>query len=1348
VLVTAVEQTLDAAGQRDAVAAGTLRRDDGGPGRLLASAAEVFVRGVPVDWAAVFTGSGARQAGLPTYAFQRQRYWPSLRPAGEASGDVSGAGLAPAGHPLLAAAVGLAGEDGAVFTGRLSVAGFPWLGDHAVFGTVLVPGTALVEMAAWAGEVVGCQRVQELTLEAPVVLPDEGAVVLQLRVGGPGQDGGRAVSVHSRTASQPGQDGWTRHASGVVVSAQPIPAELAAEAGLAGQWPPAGTVSVPVEGFYARLAEGGYGYGPAFQGLTAVWRRGDEVFAEIRLPQEQHADAAQFGVHPALLDAALHSVSLAGEGGLDQSGDGERRGLVPFSWGGVQLAGGGVRTLRVRLRPAGQNTVAVLATDEGGQVVASVDELVLRLVSAGQLRAARAGAYHRSLFGVEWTPLAVPGASGGWWTVLAADRAVEGGLEAADVEVSGYAGLAELTAAVTAGRPVPPVVAAWLPGLVTETVSDEAGAVRSVAHAALELVQRWLGAAEFAGSVLVVMTAGAVAAEPGERTADLAGAAAWGLIRSAQSEHPGRLVLADVDGLQASWQVLAGAIGSGEPELVIRRGRVLGRRLARVAAAETAGGLWRLDAAGNGMLGGVRRAAVPEAGRTLGPGQVRVALRAAGLNFRDVMVTLGVVKGMIGGEGAGVVVETGPGVTSVTAGDRVLGIWFDGISPEVIADEPMIAKIPPGWSFERAASVPVVFVTAYYALVDLAGLRAGESVLIHAAAGGVGMAAVQLARYLSAQVFATASPAKQALVAELGVDPVRIGSSRTTGFAARFRAASEGREIDVVLNALAGELVDASLGLMAAGGRFIEMGKTDVRDSAQVAARWPGVSYRAFDLPEAGQERIGQILAEVLDLFARGVLTELPVRSWDLSQAGDALRFMGEGRHTGKNVVQLPAPPDWSGTALVTGASGVLAGLVVRHLVTGHRAGHLVLASRRGPAAPGTPQLVAELARGGANIQVTACDTADRPALAGMLGRIPAAHPLTAVIHTAGVLDDGVISALTPERVDDVLRPKADAAIALHELTARAELSAFVLFSSAAATFGSPGQGNYAAANAVLDALAQDRRARGLPAVSIAWGMWEQATGMTAHLGEEGRTRGRGAVLPLATDEGLELLDAALGADVPVAVAVNVDLAVARVQAGAGTLPPLWHGLVRAPVAGQAAVAENETLSQRLAGLPEAGQHQLVLDLVRAQAAAVLGYPSADPVRPGAAFRDLGFDSLTAIELRNRLGTVTSLRLPATLAFDHPTPQALAAWLRAEITQDGTAPAAPILTELDKLKSMLTNITPDDIERARISARLEAILSEWNGINNRANDDVDDIELDSASDSEVFDLIDKELGTS
>ena len=1281
VLVQAVAETL---GTDQAVAAGTLRRQDGGLGQLLASAAEIFTRGVPVNWAAVFDGTGAERADLPTYAFQRQQYWPAAPSAG---GEVRGAGLVAADHPLLVAAVALAGEDGAVFTGRLPSSGSQWLAEHAVFGTVLVPGTAVLDLAAWAGTAAGCPVVEELNLEAPLILPATGAVQMQIRLSGAGPDGRRTVSLHARLEAGPeaGTE-WTRHASGTVVPGEAGPAQLAdavREAGLAGPWPPPGAAEIPVGGWYDRLAESGYGYGPAFRGLTALWRLGADVFAEVALPDPDLVGADQFMVHPALLDAALHAAGLlATTAAAGQSG-----GLVPFSWTGVHITGQGTRALRVRLRPAGAGAVTVLAADADGNHAMTAGRLVLRPVTADQLHAARP---RDDLFTTGWVPVTgTAAAARGRWSLLGADDAAVTGLAAAGNAAAAHPDLAALERAVAGGDPVPDLVAAWLPGLTgAGPALDRAAAVRRAAGTALSLVQSWLAQPLFGRSVLVIVTGQAVrldpdGAEPGGADAGLlAGAAVWGLARSAQAENPGQLMLADLDGLQASWQALAGAAGWGEPELVIRRGRVLGRRLARVPAADTpADGLWRIGPAGTGTLGGVRREAVPGLGGPLEAGQVRIAVRAIGLNFRDVLVTLGTAPPPpeIGNEGAGVVLETGPGVTGIAVGDRVMGIWDHGaLGPVALANQHMIAKIPAQWSFTRAASVPVAYATAYYGLVDLAGLRPGETVLIHAAAGGVGMAAVQLAMHLGAQVFATASPGKQAAVRLLGVDPDRIASSRTTEFAARFRAVTGGRGVDVVLDSLAGEFVDASLRLVAAGGRFLEMGKSDIRDQVEVAARWPQVSYQGFNLPDAGPARISAILATIVDLFKRGALAGLPVRTWDLDQAGPALRFMGQARHTGKNVIRVPVPLGRPGTVLITGGSGVLAALTARRLASRQQAGRLVLSSRRGPDAPGTAELAADLAGAGTDVQVSACDAADQAEVAGLLGQIPAADPLTAVIHTAGTLDDGVTATLTPDQVDTVLRPKADAAIILDELTAGLDLSAFVLFSSAAAAFGSPGQGNYAAANAVLDALAADRQTRGLPGTSIAWGMWEQATGLTAHLGQDNRSRARGAILPLSTAAGLELLDTALASSAAAVIAIATDPVVLRAQAAAGTLPPLWHQLHQPAPARQLATPGTGALPAQLAGLSATAQEQLILTLIREQAAAVLGHPSTDPVRPHTTFRDLGFDSLTAIELRNRLSTATGLRLPATLIFDHPTPHHLTAWLHTEISGSEPAAAPPL----------------------------------------------------------------------
>ncbi|MGW6932262.1 type I polyketide synthase [Lentzea sp. NPDC054927] len=1135
----------------------TLRKNKTEQAALAAALGQVHVDGINVDWTPWLRGG--RLIALPTYPFDHERFWPKATVGGRA-GDPAAYGLRSGGHPLLGAAIAVAGTDEFVLSGRLSLATYPWIADHVVGGAVLFPGTGFLDFAIRAGDMVGCDRVDGLTIVVPLVLPERDAVAVQVRVGAPDDHGRRAVSVHSQ---HPDADEWIQHASGTLAEG-PHQAEFDT-----GEWPPNNAEVLDLEGFYETLGEGGLAYGPIFQGLRQAWRHGDEVLVEVALP-ESVDDAATFGVHPALLDSALHAITF-----VEGAGQG-----LPFEWNGVSLHAIGPSRLRVRLKHTGGDAVEVTAVDVEGAPVLSVKSLVVRTPSTK----APSNPVQDSLFRVDWVPVQVGEASE---------------IDARVVEING---------------------------------GGDAAAVHETTKRVLEILQN-------AEERVVFVTRGA-AAIGDEPITDLGAAAAWGLVRSAQAENPGKFLLVDLD---ERGELTPGMLVTEEQQLIVRGGTVHAGRLARLqtgpALVPPTGSPWRLDTTAKGSLDNLVLA--PWTPEPLQGKQVRVAVRAAGLNFRDVLNALGMYPGeagSFGAEAAGVVAEVGPEVEGLKIGDPVFGLLFGGMGPVGIIEEPYLTRLPDGWTFEQGASVPLVFLTAYYALIELGNVRPGDKVLVHAGAGGVGMAAIQVAQHLGAEVFATASEGKWDVLRGLGLDDAHIGNSRDTSFEQTFP------RVDVVLNALTGEFIDASLRLLGEGGRFLEMGKTDLREDV------PGIFYRPFDLGEAHPDHVQRMLVALVELFGRGVLKPLPIAAWDVRRARDAFRFMSRAKHIGKIVITVPAGWDPSGTVVITGGTGGLGAELARHLVAqGVR--KLLLLSRRGLDSPGA----AELSELDADVTIAACDVADREALAAVLN----GHNVTAVVHTAGVLDDGVIASMTSERLEKVLRPKVDAAWNLHSLVPDAH---FVLYSSVSGVLGTAGQGNYAAGNAFLDALAQHRRASGLPAVSLAWGAWTSEVGMTRTMDAAALERlEKSSMPPISLEHGLALFDTAIGVDEPLVVP-------ARIITGASTtmVPPLLRNLLRGGRR-TAARAQGTVALQGLQDVRPAERIRTLVDLVRGEAAAVLGHASADAIDGDREFRQLGFDSLTSVELRNRLGTSTGLTLPATLVFDYPTPQALAEHLIAEL---------------------------------------------------------------------------------
>jgi NADPH:quinone reductase-like Zn-dependent oxidoreductase/acyl carrier protein len=1361
---------------------------------LLNALAQVWVQGTNVHWGEVYAEAGARRVQLPTYAFQRERFW--LESGGFGVGDAGAIGQVSSGHPLLGAAIAMAAGDGLLFTGRLSLRDHPWLGDHVVLGGALLPGTAFLELALYVGQELGVGFVRELTLHAPLVLGEGRMVQLQIAVAEADDGALRALSVYSRVDGAAGDglgggEEWVLHAEGVLAPVGwPVGSVVDGEDGAfvaGGVWPPVGAEPVAVDDLYARLAERGLEYGPVFRGLRAAWRRGGEVFAEVALGEGAREQAGSFGVHPALLDGALHAIGV-GLGDVEQDEPGTVR--LPFSWGEVSLLATGASVLRVRIAPASRDeqssAVSLSATDEQGLPVLSIGRLALREASMEQIARASASDRQNSLFTVDWVPAPIESSgqrppADGWVLVGEPDTGLADtlGLPAARV----YPDLTALADTLENDNEPAPDTALFLSTPAAEhshapsnaraaaqhaSGADESPeAVRAGVRGVLGVLQGWLGDERLSECLLVVLTRRAIATRAGEAVLDLAGSAVWGLVRAAQQEHPGRFAIVDVDEEQSSWELLPAVLAqSARAELgtqfAIRGGHALAPRLAPAGSADllpAPAGIaeWRLQAGGGGTFEDLALAPSPHAGARPEAGQVRLAVRAAGVNFRDVLMALGMYpdEGTMGGEGAGVVLEVGPGVEDLAPGDRVMGLLSDGFGPVAVADRRLLARMPEGWSFARAASVPMAFLTAYYALVDLAELREGERLLVHSAAGGVGIAAVQLARRLGAEVLGTASPGKWGVLESLGLEEGQIASSRELGFRERFLGATDGRGVDVVLNSLAGDFVDASLDLLPGGGRFLEMGKTDVRDPAAVAEEHRDVAYRAFDLMEAGPARIQEMLLEILGRFERGELEPLPVRAWDVRRAPEALRFMSQARHVGKNVLTVPAAPfDSESTVLITGGTGGLGAVLAKHLAVGHGVRHLLLASRGGLRAPGAEELAAELTGMGVEVRIVACDVSDRAQLRALLDEVPAEHALSAVVHAAGVLDDGVIESLSGERLERVLAPKVDGAWHLHELTAGMDLRAFVLFSSASATLGSPGQASYAAANAFLDGLAARRRAQGLPGVSMAWGQWSQDTGMAGQLADVDRARlERAGMLALSTEQGLQLFDAGGELEQALLVAARLDTAALRAQARAGELPALLADLRALSVvrrsSARAGMASERTLAQRLAGVPEAERGRVVLELVRAQVAAVLGHVSPAAVESRRTFKELGFDSLAAVELRNRLATVAGLRLPATLIFDYPTLTALADRILGEAANgNGGTGARPLDVELDGLERVLSSASVGDGERAGVTARLRALLSRWEDPDGALDASSVDDDIDVSSDEAMFDLIDRELEAS
>uniref|UniRef100_UPI0024553A4D SDR family NAD(P)-dependent oxidoreductase n=1 Tax=Nocardia wallacei TaxID=480035 RepID=UPI0024553A4D len=1235
----------------DAGVTGTLQRERGSGADFVAAVADAHAQGAEVDWEALYPG--AREVDLPTYSLQRQSYW---LPA--TSRSMRAESFDSADHALITATTDLA-DGSTVCIGHLDVKEHAWLSDHKVFDRVILPATVTVEILAWCARRAGGSGVRDLVLSSPLPLTDT-AVDIQVLCGPAGNDGGRRVTLHSRERGDKGP--WRCH--GEATTTIDTATEQTGSDAPDQVWPPRGSRLLSVDGCYRALRDRGYDYGFAFQNLRAAWRRDTTLYVEVRLTQPQRVHTEGFAVHPALVDSILHALLLTGS---------ERDTVLPYCIGSARILPRRVGDLRATISPNGPDRYHVRVTDREGNLVADFHDLLLRPVTKRGLRSMLAtGARHA--FRILWRPVDLDTGSDAdrsGWAVVGTHRDLPG----ADVHPDARS----LSRALRNGRCVPEVV--LLDIRCSTQVSDLPGetALRERLSRLMTDVQTLLSDDLLHESLIVCLTRRAYSASFAEGVPDSIGAACAGMMRSVLSENPGRLQLIDLDTGPFEHRSLIAAIATDHPQIALRGAGAFVPRLAPAAdgllrppAIEQP---WRLVPGRDETLDSVMTAPAPDLTVPLEPGQVRIRVLATGVNFRDPLVALGILdETALGFEVAGEVVEVGEQVADVELGARVAAVVLHagsrpgGYGPVVVVDRRALFTVPAHWSHAQAAAAPVAFLTAYHALVELAEVKPDMRVLIHSAAGGVGMAAVQIATMLGAEIYATASPSKQEIVEAMGIPRERIADSRTLDFEHRFNEVNGATGVDVVLGSLAGEAVDASLRLLRPGGIYLEMGRTDLRDPVAATVGYPEVTYASVNIAVLPMSRVEVVLDHLHWLFADGLLGPLPVQTWSIGRAREVLRHLSQGHSTGKLVLTQPAALDPEQTVLITGGTGSLGRLLARHLVTAHDCRHLVLLGRQGDRAAEARELAGELRAMGAEVILVACDVSDRAELSSVIRGVSSRRPLGAVVHAAGILDDCLFTDLTPDRLQAVLASKAFAARHLHELTAEMNLRAFVMFSSIANVVGTAGQANYAAANAFLDALAYHRHSIGLPATSIAWGLWQQSSALTAHLDDTDRVRlARHGIAPLDTAGALAIFDMALEMDEPLLAATALS-PVDPDTPFAAVLAELPRQLTPAPADDGSAAPDHPR--PELTGLSPGERVKALTALIRAHAALVLGHQDPDALAADRTFRDAGFDSLSNVELRTRLSSATGVRLTVAGILDHPTPTRLAVYISEALDHD------------------------------------------------------------------------------
>ena len=1317
-------------------------RDDWSP--MLEALRHLYVRGAAIDWNGVHRDYARRKLSLPTYPFERARYW-----VPERRGDGSPRGKA-AGHRLLGPGVRTA-LGPVIFSSAIGTESHPFLIDHQKHGVAIFPATAYLEMGiAAAREALGAGAhvFEELVITEPLALGPE-AVDVQVIVT-PAEHGASTFQLFSRDGSAlHSPDQWREHAGGILRASPELPtASDALDAVRARCAQPQ-----PLDNYYETMLADGHGYGPAFQGIVGLWRGESEALGRIELPDEVKGDASAYRLHPALLDASIQILSAGVPDDLKGKSTGET--FLPVSLGRfrVYIDGADRAWSHVRLRDLEPDGFVcdVRLYDDSGRVIAEVVDVYNRRARAAAPLTAP------SLCEVAWRmkPLDAGNdrlpAAGAWmlfgnrdgFTTGLSDRLSQRGLRTIVVELGdAYQPLDESgNMAIDASEPeqfrralselhadAGPIqgvvymsgVGEAAPGQTDATAADAGVAsfstsLRTGSESLLYLAQA-LGTTEVEDPRRFwIVTSGAVAVSDSPRPIEIAKAPLWGLGRTVAVEHADwRCTLADLDPRAPEEdldRLCEELLRSGpETQLAFRDGLRYVARLVpgewSIAAGEERGTSQplTLTITERGTLDKLALVAAPR--RAPAAGEIEVAVVAAGLNFRDVLNALGMYEGPegpLGNECVGRVVAVGPGVETLKPGDEVMGMALASFSHFVTAPAAGFVRKPRNLGMEAAATIPLAFLTAEYGLNRLARMKAGDRVLIHAAAGGVGVACVRLAQRAGAEIFATAgSLEKHAFLKSLGVRHVM--SSRTLDFAEEIHRLTGGEGVDIVMNSLAGEFIEKSLSATAKGGRFIEIGRVGIWTAEQMAAARPDVEY--FPIVALRHDNLGLIqpmLAELAAAFENGQLEPLPRRTFALKNALDAFRYMAQARHIGKVVLSIDsrepaAAPLLHADAsyLVTGGLGALGLNVARWMVAGG-ARQIVLTGRSAPGAKAS-EAIRQMEAAGAVVRIVGADVSSAADMNRLFDEI-AAHmpPLAGVVHAAGVVDDGMLRQQTWPRFERVFGPKILGAWHLHQHTRASSLDFFVMFSSMVSILGGPGQGNYVAANAFLDALAHHRCELGLPGLAINWGPW-QGDGMAGRVTQRDLARwaeqGHGLI---QVEQGLEILGRLLARPPAAQVAVlPVDWSKLFRQFPDRSEPRMLAELAdryARPTA--AAPVRKQRLADTVAAAAPNRRAAVVIAFVRDEALKVLGLDTATTIDFRQPLREFGLDSLMAVELRNVMAGAVERTLPATLLFKYPTIEALSDYLleSLHIADSTAAPTA------DAETAEVESLSEDDVKK-------------------------------------------------